>query len=129
MTHVAQKSNLYPDIQFNTCVNKATYDKIKNVWHVYTAADECFSAKYLVTAVGCIASASVPQIDGLNTFDGICYHTAQWPHEGVDFKGKHVGLVGTMPIRLSPKDTIGGSFTRRQTLPVVAAPSFWALTG
>lgn len=95
MTHVAQKFNLYPDIQFNTCVNKATYDKIKNVWHVYTAAGECFSAKYLVTAVGCIASASVPQIDGLNTFDGICYHTAQWPHEGVDFKGKHVGLVGT----------------------------------
>ena len=35
----------------------------------------------------------------------------------------------TMPIRLTPKDTIGGSFTRRQTLPVVAAPSFWALTG
>ena len=34
-----------------------------------------------------------------------------------------------MPIRLTPKDTIGGSFTRRQTLPVVAAPSFWALTG
>ena len=31
-----------------------------------------------------------------------------------------------MPIRLTPKDTIGGSFTRRQTLPVVAAPSFWA---
>ena len=37
--------------------------------------------------------------------------------------------VGTMPIRLTPKDTIGGSFTRRQTLPVVAAPCFWALTG
>ena len=38
-------------------------------------------------------------------------------------------LDETMPIRLTPKDTIGGSFTRRQTLPVVAAPSFWALTG
>ena len=38
-------------------------------------------------------------------------------------------LGQTMPIRLTPKDTIGGSFTRRQTLPVVAAPSFWALTG
>ena len=38
-------------------------------------------------------------------------------------------LTQPMPIRLTPKDTIGGSFTRRQTLPVVAAPSFWALTG
>ena len=38
-------------------------------------------------------------------------------------------FIDTMPIRLTPKDTIGGSFTRRQTLPVVAAPSFWALTG
>ena len=35
----------------------------------------------------------------------------------------------SMPIRLAPKDTIGGSLTGRQTLPVVAAPSFWALTG
>ena len=39
------------------------------------------------------------------------------------------GMDQIMPIRLTPKDTIGGSFTRRQTLPVVAAPSFWALTG
>ena len=38
-------------------------------------------------------------------------------------------LIETMPIRLAPKDTIGGSLTGRQTLPVVAAPSFWALTG
>ena len=95
LNHVAQKFNLYPDIQFNTSVSKAAYDKIKNIWHVYTESGECFSAKYLVTAVGCIASANVPQIDGLNTFDGNFYHTAKWPHEGVDFKGKHVGLIGT----------------------------------
>src|ERR671928_90856 len=28
-------------------------------------------------------------------FAGDWYHTGQWPHEGVDFTGKRVGMIGT----------------------------------
>jgi cation diffusion facilitator CzcD-associated flavoprotein CzcO len=42
-----------------------------------------------------LSSANIPNIPGLDTFEGRWYHTGQWPHEGVDFRGKRVGLVGT----------------------------------
>src|SRR4029453_14495285 len=54
-----------------------------------------FLAKYLITAVGCLSTANVPNIPGLESFAGRWVHTGQWPHEGVDFSGKRVGLIGT----------------------------------
>ncbi len=51
--------------------------------------------KYVVMATGCLSAQQVPQIAGLETFQGDWYHTGSWPHEGVDFSGKPVGVVGT----------------------------------
>src|SRR6202011_5629695 len=41
------------------------------------------------------AKPYIPRIEGLTDFRGICHHTGQWPQEGVDFKGKRVGVIGT----------------------------------
>jgi cation diffusion facilitator CzcD-associated flavoprotein CzcO len=49
----------------------------------------------LITAVGCLSTANVPNFPGLKDFKGDWYHTGQWPHEGVDFTGKRVGMIGT----------------------------------
>jgi len=49
----------------------------------------------LITAVGCLSTANVPNFPGLKDFKGNWYHTGQWPHEGVDFTGKRVGMIGT----------------------------------
>ena len=37
----------------------------------------------------------MPDFRGLSDFAGDWYHTGQWPHEGVDFNGKRVGVIGT----------------------------------
>ncbi len=37
----------------------------------------------------------MPPIKGLSSFEGQCYHTSQWPHDGVDFTAKRVGVIGT----------------------------------
>jgi cation diffusion facilitator CzcD-associated flavoprotein CzcO len=37
----------------------------------------------------------MPDIPGIETFAGECYHTGQWPHEPVSFKGKRVAVIGT----------------------------------
>ena len=37
----------------------------------------------------------MPDFPGLETFEGEWYHTGSWPHEGVDFTGKRVGVIGT----------------------------------
>ena len=37
----------------------------------------------------------MPDFPGLDSFAGRRYHTGHWPHEGVDFTGQRVGVIGT----------------------------------
>ncbi len=108
LNHVADRFDLKRDIRFDTRVTSAHWDAASNLWCVGTAAGEEFKARFLITAVGCLSSANVPDIPGLADFAGRWVHTGQWPHEGVDFTGKRVGLIGT------------GS-TGIQAVPVIAA--------
>lgn len=95
LDYVADYLDLKRDIRFNTCVTAAEYDEEKNVWHVQTASGDRYSARFLITAVGCLSTANVPDIAGLDRFKGDWHHTGRWPHEGVDFRGKRVGQIGT----------------------------------
>ena len=95
LNHVADRFDLRRDIRFGTRVTDAHYDEAANRWHVTTEAGERLTAKFLITAVGCLSSANVPNVPGLDSFAGRWYHTGQWPQEGVDFTGQRVGLVGT----------------------------------
>jgi len=95
LNHVADKFDLKRDISFDTRVASAHYDEAANRWRVTTEAGEVFVAQFLITAVGCLSTANVPNIPGLDQFKGKWYHTGHWPHEGVDFTGKRVGQLGT----------------------------------
>ncbi len=95
LNHVADRFDLRRDIRFNARVTSASWDEAANRWRVATEAGERFTAKFLITAVGCLSTANVPNIPGLETFEGRWYHTGRWPHEGVDFAGKRVGQIGT----------------------------------
>jgi cation diffusion facilitator CzcD-associated flavoprotein CzcO len=95
LNHVADRFDLKRDILFNTRVTAAHYDETANRWHVRTEAGETLVAKFLITAVGCLSTANIPKFEGLESFAGDWYHTGQWPHEGVDFTGKRVGMIGT----------------------------------
>src|SRR5262249_14166781 len=53
------------------------------------------TARFLVMATGCLSSARTPDFAGADRFEGETYHTGRWPHEGVDFTGKRVGVIGT----------------------------------
>lgn len=107
LNFVADKLDLKCDIRLNTEVTSAAFDDDANLWTVQTKNGQSFSAPFLITAVGCLSTANVPDIKGLGSFTGQWYHTGLWPHEGVDFSGKRVGQIGT------------GS-TGIQTAPVIA---------
>ena len=36
-----------------------------------------------------------PEIEGARDFEGDVYFTSTWPHDGVDFTGKRVAVIGT----------------------------------
>ena len=95
LNHVTDRFDLRRSIRFGTRVKAARFEAAANVWHVTTERDERLTAKFLITAVGCLSTANVPNIPGLEGFRGRWVHTGQWPHEEVDFTGKRVGMIGT----------------------------------
>ncbi|MEU8228356.1 NAD(P)/FAD-dependent oxidoreductase [Actinoplanes sp. NPDC048967] len=105
--HVADRFDLRRDIVFRTRVTAATWDEEAGTWLVRTEHGDAVSARFFVMATGCLSASKMPEIPGLETFKGATYHTAHWPHEGVDFTGKRVALIGTgssgvQSIRSSP---------------------------
>ena len=95
LNYVADRFDLRRNIRLGTRVVAARYDAADNRWHVTTERGEHLSAQFLITAVGCLSSANVPKIPGLEDFAGRWYHTGTWPQDGVDFSGQRVGLIGT----------------------------------
>lgn len=92
---VADKLDLRRDIDLNTMVTAAHYDEQAAVWRITTADGRSIEAPFFVTAVGCLHAAHLPPFEGLESFEGRWYHTANWPEEGVDFTGRRVGVIGT----------------------------------
>ena len=95
LNYVADRFDLKRDIRFGTRVTAAHYVAAANCWRVTTEKGECLTAKFVITAVGCLSTANVPAIPGLDSFEGRWVHTGQWPHEEIDFSGKRVGMIGT----------------------------------
>jgi cyclohexanone monooxygenase len=93
--YVADKLDLRRDMRFETRVTSATYDEHTGLWTVETDKGDSVSARFCIMATGCLSAARVPDFEGLEDFQGDWYHTGGWPHEGVDFSGKRVAVIGT----------------------------------
>jgi cyclohexanone monooxygenase len=95
INHVADRFDLRGDIDLNTRVAAAVFDDKSGRWSVATESGRKLSAKYCVMAMGCLSAANTPKFKGIEAFAGKQYHTGNWPHEGVDFSGQRVGIIGT----------------------------------
>ena len=95
LNHVADRFDLRRDISFETRVTSAVFDEAAHRWLVTTNTGERISARYCVMATGCLSVPKAIDIPGADTFRGEVYRTSDWPREGVDFRGKRVGVVGT----------------------------------
>jgi cyclohexanone monooxygenase len=93
--HVAERLELRRDISFETRVTSARFDEAAQRWVIGTQDGQAISARFLVLATGCLSSARLPDIPGVESFQGRVLHTGEWPHEPVGFGGQRVGVVGT----------------------------------
>ena len=95
INHVAERFDLLRDIQLDTRVVSAVFDEAANRWTVTTDNGDVVSAPYCVMASGNLSTPRVPDFKGLENFRGKWYHTGLWPHEGADFTGQRVAVIGT----------------------------------
>jgi cyclohexanone monooxygenase len=95
INHVADRFDLRRDIEFNTRVKKAAFDSKTSTWTVTTDRGQTATARFCIMATGNLSTPRKPDYPGLDSFKGKWYHTGLWPHEGVDFTGLRVGVIGT----------------------------------
>ena len=93
--HVADRFDLRRDIQFSTRVISAHFNESDLTWTTTTDSGEVVTSRFIIFATGCLSSTNIPHFSGADQFTGETYHTGQWPHEGVDFTGKRVSIIGT----------------------------------
>jgi cyclohexanone monooxygenase len=93
--HVADRFDLRKDIEFQTSIDQAVWDDEACRWTISTSKGETISAQFYVMASGCLSQSKLPEVPGVDTFQGPTYHTGHWPHQGVDFTGMRVGVIGT----------------------------------
>lgn len=90
---IVDEYNLTPHLQFSTRVHKATFDAQSAHWLISTSAGDV-TARWLIHAGGPLSQPKLPEIDGIDTFEGATMHTSRWDHE-VSVAGQRVGIIGT----------------------------------
>ncbi len=90
---VAHHSGVLDRFRFRTALEDARWDEPEQTWHVRTSAGE-LTCDALVPAAGALSEPRLPDIDGIDSFGGEVFHSAQWNHD-YDLTGKRVAVIGT----------------------------------
>lgn len=85
-------------IRFRTEVRSATWDDATDTWSVVVrtpdGSDETLVANAVVSAVGQLNRPHFPEIPGIDTFEGVSFHSARWDHDA-PIDGARVAVIGT----------------------------------
>ena len=93
MRAIADRYDLRKHIDFGVEVRGARWDEDAHRWHVQTSQGE-YVCQYFVAGIGALHLPSIPEIPGIEKFQGAAFHSAQWDHD-FDLTGKRVAVVGT----------------------------------
>src|ERR1700712_2865883 len=89
---MAERYRIVPHITFDTEIAEARW--LNGRWHIRTTDGRTDVADVLVGATGVLHHPKVPDLPGLDSFQGDWFHSARWDHS-VDLDGKRIGVVGT----------------------------------
>ncbi len=78
--------------RFNDEVTSLRWDG--TAWQLTTAAGHRDVVDVVIAATGVLHHPNVPVIEGLDSFEGHCFHSARWDH-AVTIDNARVGIVGT----------------------------------
>jgi 4-hydroxyacetophenone monooxygenase len=94
---VADKYSVRANIRFGTSVQAIEWEEVSQKWIMHASCRgeilPPLRVNLVLSCVGAFNPPVVPNIPGLDTFGGPCFHTALWP-EDLDLTGKTVAVVG-----------------------------------
>ena len=93
--HVDRVLNISKDATFNAEVVDARFDESNSTWTVKTKQGHAATCRYLLLCTGSTYKRHYPLFPEMDKYKGPLYHTGLWPTEGVDVKGRTVGVIGS----------------------------------
>jgi cation diffusion facilitator CzcD-associated flavoprotein CzcO len=90
--NVADRCGVTERIRFGDEVTRCAFEGGR--WHLETASGHRDEADFVIAATGVLHHPSLPDIEGLEDFEGALFHSARWDHD-VPLEGRRVGIVGT----------------------------------
>lgn len=94
---VARESGTLDRFVFNTAVLDARWDEQAQRWTVQVEGPEGtreYAARTIVSAAGGLSEPRMPDVEGIESFQGEIFHSARWNHD-VDLTGKRIAVIGT----------------------------------
>jgi cation diffusion facilitator CzcD-associated flavoprotein CzcO len=93
LRHCARRFGIIPHIRWNSELLEAFWNEDEQCWHITTSQGK-LRADILILGNGPLSEPLFPDIPGLEHFEGVSFHSAQWKHN-YDFTGKRVAVIGT----------------------------------
>ena len=89
---VARRYEVDRLIRYGTEIERCAFERGR--WHLATRDGRTDEADVVIAATGVLHHPAYPDIPGLDTFEGACFHSARWDHD-VPLDGRRIGVVGT----------------------------------
>ena len=89
----AKDYGILPHILWNNKLLGASWSEDEQRWHI-SASQGQLTADLLILGNGPLSEPSLPLIPGIERFEGVMFHSAQWNHD-YDLTGKRVAVIGT----------------------------------
>ncbi|WEW58875.1 hypothetical protein PRK78_004343 [Emydomyces testavorans] len=93
--HVDRVWDIKKDVEFNLRVIGGQFDVKEENWKIRTDDGRTTTCKFFILATGFAAKPYTPSFKGIESFKGAIHHSCSWPKDGVDTRGKRVGVIGT----------------------------------
>lgn len=90
---IAQQFDLTSSIRFGSELTDARWDEERQLWTLTTSTG-VLTADVLVAGHGPLIEPVMPDIPGIDSFEGELLHSARW-RDDVDLAGARVGVIGT----------------------------------
>lgn len=94
LQRVAREYGLDPHLRLGDGVASAHWDEAAGRWQLVLDSGRRVEARFIVSAMGMFGGINVPDIPGLDDFQGTLFHSAQWNHDH-DLTGERVAVIGS----------------------------------
>jgi len=90
----ADRFGVTPRIRTSAAVLRSSWDDATDTWTTELTSGERIRSRYLVSASGLLVEPRLPEIEGIESFEGALIHTARWDYD-CDLTDKRVAVIGT----------------------------------